>query len=493
MLQRTLDRLDQWARQQKPIANWKPDPMLATLPTALAELPAVKDLGKPQFALADGLALQEAIWFRDAANWAKGDDVDDLARSKDLFDWTVRNIQIEPDRGSSPESEHVLQAPWETLLLGRGTAWERAWIFILLARQQGIDAVVLGLPDANAPAPDKVKPWAVAVLSGGELYLFDPVLGLPIARPGGIQLNDQGQLDIAPATLSQLAADEKLLKQLDVDAKHPYPVSSADLQKAVALLEASPAYLQQKMAMIEARLVGAEKLVLTAAPSAQAERLKAAKQIQSVRLWTLPYEQLAQRRRLGDRADRWQQTVFLPFQAGQGPALWKGRVLHLKGIFTGDSNAVMYYQMARPSDRELADANLPRPMLDVYLRAKLAASYWLGLIAQAQGNYRSAIDYLSNRTLLLALNNGPWTDGAHYNLARVYEAQHNYAKAVQTYRIETRTPASHGNLLRARWLESLTLGKGHPPATAASEGKPDAEKPAQAMPALPTLPALPED
>lgn len=494
MLQRTIDRLDQWMHEQKPLADWKPDAMIGSLPKPLGELPVVKELGKLDFTHADGLALQEAIWLRDASNWAKGTDVDDLSRAKNLFDWTVRNIQVEPDGGSST-AERVIQTPWETILLGKGSVWERAWVFLLMARQQGLDVFVLGLPAKGDTSGVKVEPWALALWTRDQLYVFDPALGLPIPGPGGIQLNEQGELDIKPATLAQLAADEGLLKQLQVDGEHPYPVTSGQLAGAVALLEASPAYLEQKMALLESRLVGSERIVLSSSPSVEAARLKAAKQIKDVRLWTFPYEQAAQRQRLGEKGVRWQQFTMLPFQAGQGGVLWKGRLLHLKGVFTGDENATMYYQMARPSDRELAASQLPPQIQAVYLLAKMDASYWLGLIAQAQGNYRSAIDYLSNRTLLLAVENGPWNHGARYNLGRIYEAQHNYTRALETYRLKSSSPTRHGNLLRAKWLESVAMGKETGKESSTPEAKPT-EKPSEAtpaLPALPTLPSLPEE
>ena len=60
---------------------------------------------------------------------------------------------------------------------------DRAQIFILLAREQGIDAAVLALPDPNDPAGARLRPWAVAVLSGcgfdcrlpgGAYFLYAP-------------------------------------------------------------------------------------------------------------------------------------------------------------------------------------------------------------------------------------------------------------------------------------------------------------------------------
>ena len=57
----------------------------------------------------------------------------------------------------------------------------------------------------------------------------------------------------------------------------------------------------------------------------------------------------------------------------------------------------------------------------VYLRGKQDASYWSGLIAYQRGNYPAAVDYFARRTLEF-MPDGPWTDGARYNLARTFEA-----------------------------------------------------------------------
>ena len=108
--------------------------------------------------------MREAILVRDVSRWARGEEADDLSRAKRLFDWTVRNIQLEPER-ADPSLRHFMKRPWETLIWGMGSAMERSWVFILLARQQGLDAAVLALEDAADPAHPQLRPWAVAVLS----------------------------------------------------------------------------------------------------------------------------------------------------------------------------------------------------------------------------------------------------------------------------------------------------------------------------------------
>ena len=115
MLRQVVDRLNQWIRTQPPPADWKPDPLVAGLPKPLADLPQVKDLGQMEFSRFDGYALQEAVWLRDISHWARGDVIDDLERAKSLFDWTVRNIQLEPDR---PEPDSAIP-------LGNAALWAR--------------------------------------------------------------------------------------------------------------------------------------------------------------------------------------------------------------------------------------------------------------------------------------------------------------------------------------------------------------------------------
>ena len=193
-----------------------------------------------------------------------------------LFDWTIRNIQLTAD---TPGDDNLASRhkPYQTLISGRGTAEERAWVFLLLARQQGLDVVPLGLED---PATKKVRPWLSALALGDDLYLFDCRLGLPIPgpTPGSI------------ATLAQLTADPQLLRNLDLDAEHPYPVTAEDLQHVVAFVEGSPASLSYRMALVESRLAGKHKMALTSPGTKLAQRIQKLPGIQDVRLWKLPFD-----------------------------------------------------------------------------------------------------------------------------------------------------------------------------------------------------------
>jgi len=465
MLKQAVDRLDRWVENQDPPADWQPDPMLSTLPEPLAALPVLADPEKLQFLLGhpawDGQALQEAVWLRDLSNWARGEQVDDVARAEQLFDWVVRNIQLDrlpPSEGEGAVAR-AIQRPWETLLLGHGSARERAWVFILLLRQQGLDAAMIGpaAADTDQRPVEKQEEEArlVGVLSGKEIFLFDAELGLPVPAPQGPDLDADGRLVVHAATLAQVVSDDGLLRRLDADADHPYPLRSEQLKAATVLLEASPSHLTWRMRLVEARLAGDDKMVLCAAPSEQAERFKGCEHVGQVRLWTLPYQSALQEEEHEREREQWRSLALMPFFVGvETPgALWKGRAYHLKGKLEGSPSAIEFYQMARPSNRMLGASDLNDQMKRVFLLAKLNASYWLGLVSAYQGNDREAIDYLNTRTLQLTASS-PWLHGAVYNLSRIFEAA-EVERAIALYKSDDQSPAYHGNLLRAGWLESL--------------------------------------
>jgi tetratricopeptide (TPR) repeat protein len=497
MLRQIVDRLNLWTRTGAFAPGWQADPMVATLPEEFRQLPMMADLSELDFTRYDGFALLEAKWMREVSQWTRGDELDDLSRAQRMFDWTVRSIAIEPPRvGADGQLLSVVaQVPWEAIFYGRGTAWERAWVFMLMARQQGIEAAVLGIADAD-DASRPPRPWAVAVLSQGQAYLFDPALGLPIPAADGIQPG--APLRVRPATLASVVADPSRLRQLDIGESHVYPVTADDVkERLVVMLEASPAYLSRRSRLLEERLAGEQKLVLTTAPSVMAERWKALEHVGDVRLWTQPYQTLAQRLRLPHEAVVARLATLMPFYSdGHGTRLRRGRMLHLKGKLVGDGSATWWYQQARPANEDIAfELQKTRKELDTAIKEEMAkvpaaqraaveaerreraeewlqlnvgitqrvkqdASFWLGAIAFDRGTYDAAIDYFARRVLRVE-EGGPWEHAARYQLARSLESLQKPSEAIDLYREDTQSPMYHGNLLRAGWLES-SLGEASP-------------------------------
>ena len=502
MLSEVVDDLNNWMRDADVSDEWRADPLLATIPKPIVENPpsGLATLAKCEFTQSDGLALREAIWLRDVSRWARGKSADDLTRARQLFDWTVRNIQLitagEVRRGEAAMRFHRVEpAPWEVLLFGRGTAIERAWVFILLARQQGIEAALL----AAGPSKPGDEPQAscVGVLVEGKIYLFDPNLGLPLPAPNGVKLDAAGGLDVQPATLEQLANDAAVWKQLQLDGKkEPAGVLTPDgARKVLVLVEGSPLYLARRARLLESRMTGKQKAVLSVDLSAQAARWKACAQVGEVRVWLHPYAVAFQP---NDEPQNFQRkAAMLPFHVNYvqfGPTendglwdvsqatgpLWIGRILYLKGLLVGDGGAVDKYQSVRPASQDLQDGEkrhldrlfanaqkqfgdqpVPDSTLDMIgryvrgvrarvLEAKQDASYWLGLLAFTRGQYSSAVDYLAKRVEQPDIPMR-WARGVRYNLARSYEALGQRAKAIEVYR-QDGPGGDDGQLLRAQWI-----------------------------------------
>ena len=279
-LEQLEQTLTQWTRSVANEEEFQPDPMLKTLPQSLRESPVMsqfisaENLGQLRYRRFEVRSLQQAIWIRDVSNWARGDTLGDLDTASALFDWTVRNIQLQPADADEPPREL-----WEVLLYGRGTPRDRAWLFAELCRQQQVTVVMLAASSGDA----EPRFWIPAVLSEGRFYLFEPELGLPIPAVGRDGI----------ATLSEARDDPAVLRQLDIDEDHRYRWSRDDLDQMTALIVADPLELSRRVRLLESRLAGDEAVVLSVDPSAIAEQVKAAEdQIADVRLWSLPFKRL---------------------------------------------------------------------------------------------------------------------------------------------------------------------------------------------------------
>jgi len=407
----------------------------------------------------DGMFLREAALLRDVASHVDAAAQDDVAKASALFDWCVRNIQIEPPPAADAKPDEqwaALHLPLETLQFGRGTPLARAWVFMLLARQKGLDVVLLATGDPRSP--EQLRPWVAALASGGELYLFDYTYGLAIPGPGGKGV----------ATLSQAAADDSILRQMDI-ADRAYPRKAADLQNVTVLLEASPGYLERRMRLLESQLLGFERMVLSADIVALAEGLRQSPRVGQVKLWAQPYETLEQRREAGPQLRQAAEIERLTFSIADEPdqiakqesdvqrprltyGLRLGRLLHLRGLFgaseaqraasqgvelsaAAERGAKYFYLHTLPSEeqlsamkRDLREGNeiargvrLTPQLVDAFQMRRDDAAFWLGLISFEQGDYRTAAQYFGPMTLQ-AYPDGPWTNAARYNLARVHEA-----------------------------------------------------------------------
>lgn len=423
----------------------------------------------------DGLILRETVWIRDGARFAVGDETDPLRRGERLFDWLARNFQLIP--ADKPEAK-LPYLPWHMLLLGRATALDRAWLFQLLARQQQLDVVLLAAPPAKDDVkpgdlkPSALKPLFAALVVDKQLYLFDTRIGAPVRMKDGKRT----------ATLAEVAADDGLLRALDLPGK-PYPVTADDLKRLVAVLEVSSPFVEPRFARIGRELLGRNRLELEAHPDQLETQLKAMPNIGDTLRWPLRDERYAASRPTSKENFDALKELLTPFnlprtQEGRiiPSPLLKARIRHVSGKYYENPQETdpallnlsinFHYHQARPANEDLVQINAERyaNIWQLALTIRQDATYWLGIVAYDLKNYETARGYFD--MILAAESSADWTTGARYNLGRTYEAMAAAAKdgttkadltkkALETYRATfLKTPPDDQSLERAKWLES---------------------------------------
>jgi tetratricopeptide (TPR) repeat protein len=495
---RVLHHLQRWADGCQPADDWFADPLYGRLPRHLQVVRGPGALSRLRFSTTDVAMLREAIWMRDLArqlstrlpsepdwqDWLSElesrlppTELQDLATVLNIFDWVVRNIQAEPIEWASGQTGDAADGPrgvagrlaWEALLLGRGDANVRAWIMILMARQARIPVVALGVDDDG-----QIRPWVTAALVGQDLYLFDTALGLPVPGP-----KNRGV-----ATLAQVIDNPQLLLQLSAGAEQAEQPSPDDLNRIVALVEATPPYLSQRMHLVERSLPREQDLVLTCAPTALKQRLTECRGVSRVELWTVPYEIVQARQALRTNVEALRELDVEMRPLLSTTPLARGRRQHFRGVYPDNppaKGAKSYYMDCRISERNLArldqspqlrqwmgmgkdesiDPAALQALVETLRQAKQSAGYWLGILAFEQEKYQVAADYFQKRTLD-AFPNGTWQQGATYNLARAYERQGQLGKDIRAlekardlYRAQDDSPQALGNRIRAARITAL--------------------------------------
>jgi hypothetical protein len=462
VLTQILTWLNQWLRQNSPPADWKPDPMLANVGDKLGGDTEFSAKLKPAALLAktfephEARILQEVTWLRDIGRWAHGDKFDDVGRAAALFDWTIRNVQLEDDEDATA------RRPWQTLLYSRGTAAQRAWVFAELCRQQGLMAVVVGVPiapPAGEAGPDgSERYWLPAVVSNNQLYLFDPRLGLPIPGPDGKGV----------ATLEQVRSDDALVRQLDVEGM-PYPLSADALKKATVFLVADLFSLTRRAFQLEGMFSGKDHVALAVKPTDVAKQLEGIAGVEDVSLWEFPLRTLRDQLTMGKSNRHREALAFEPYAVR--PALWKARTRHFQGrrkaasepggdVLDDHQEAARLYlsKSVRPTDEKIA-AITSADQRRVETNAKQCATYLLGLLSYDDGKYDVAADWF--RRPELNETEAATADGARYNLARSLEAQGKLEEAIPLLENDT-SPQVAGNKIRARNLKSQAAEKKAP-------------------------------
>jgi hypothetical protein len=492
----------------KTLQNWLAPEMLQDVVMredfTIADVPLLRDANIYRHVLSwiDSPVSDDPLfkdWLADLRAGKTGDlkleprDIDRLQTAMRLFDWMVRNVALESDQLPSPPQLQVPPLPpgivfegpgyrqndYQTLWRGRGDWLQRCGVFTQLCTQAGIPSAVLA---TQSDETGSRTPWAVGVLIGEEIFLFEPRLGLPIPGP------DQTGV----ATLTQARKDASVMRRLDVAGFHDYPLSRTDISPSVALLNVRAETMSPRLKKLESGLTGDRRMVLWVDADDWGQRFDAVTGIADAAIWEMPtiaegYAQVMEMIAERDPAfSFWYKSRFAVLEAvdSKNNNLAKGRLRHLTGQFVDDEleaneGARTHYLNQRAPEYEIDDLRINVELQKQYgLRRELGidpaqydvqltqmqsfmrlgkrtATYWLALVQYDDGRYDTAHNWFSKR-VLDAEQLSYWNDGAVYNSARASEGMGDIATAVETLKTD-RSISNHGNRLRARLLDK-TLG-----------------------------------
>ncbi len=207
----------------------------------------------------DAHYLAECYYLRDAARSLGVSGLPPERQARVAFDWVTRQIAPEPWLATVNGQRQVMPPAPPSLVLtrGAGSGLERAYVFLGLLQQLGLDGCLVGPPEsaqrgwsyAAVPkpnAPPRGPFWAVGVRVGPHVYLYDCWRGDAVPGPatntGGV------------ATLAQAKSDASLLKPWRDDPADPFEVSPADVAASVPFLSAPLSSAAPRFQRLESEL-----------------------------------------------------------------------------------------------------------------------------------------------------------------------------------------------------------------------------------------------
>jgi hypothetical protein len=486
-------RLNDWRRACAP----QPAAAVRQIPAEIRILLSpdqLASLAESNFMPRDGEHVRDCMLAKAISGYAVGSaQGTELEKVTSVFGHVIRAVGLVP----RPLYDLPL-TPYEVYLLGKGTALDRAWIFVNVLRQLKIDAVLIVPRPAgkDVPAVVDAQPFLVGVLVEGQVYLFDPLTGVPIPALG----RKSGAAAVSSvATLGEAASDPAVLQQLDAEGK-PYPIRAADLARPGVVIVGDTSLWSQRMEALQAPLVGSRAMMISDPLTDSAEDsagiwtrvVKAGKgrwEAADVRLWDYPETQLdAHVQMTKDQQDslegllrpfeafknakidpRTGLPVFLDKDAQLDPAagkfdpnvrvnvrLTKGEQMHsrlaqLAGEFT---EAVKSYTNVRGRCLEVLRFEPPPAIRSIHTRAIDDAYFWTALCQFEQGQFQPAADTLGKYRKRAGPGN--WMRESRYLLALSLAAAGDRAAAIKELEaVEPDDPEYTGyRLLIRQWREA---------------------------------------
>ena len=208
-----------------------------------------------RFAQRDGTHIRDCFLWKDTHTFAVRTAENDLGRIVELFNYVIRNIALD-----TKEDNPIPLTPFEIMVLGRGTAEDRAWLFADILRQLRIDTVILR-PGGEGPpreAGDQAA-WLVGAFLDNDVYLFEPRLGTPVPS---LERQERAAAVEQPATLAEAAENDDVLRQLDRSPEKPYPLKAADLASLRVEVIGNTGFWSPRMRLLQQSLSGDRSVII---------------------------------------------------------------------------------------------------------------------------------------------------------------------------------------------------------------------------------------
>ena len=232
-----------------------PDEQFAAIEKLVPLTQADRDeIRGPSFSAHDAVYLADCFFLRDAARSLALAGVPPEQQADLAFAWVCRQVYLYPwsrPLGGS-NYEPTALPPTAVLRRGFGSGLERAYVFLALLQQIGLDGCLIGGPDSGTKeardGPQIAYPhsairgirgpfWAVGVRIGTDVRLFDPWRGQAF-----------------PVTLNQLKANPDAAKGWFEARENLSGSTLEDAKKATVFLAVPVNALSARMAVFEAKL-----------------------------------------------------------------------------------------------------------------------------------------------------------------------------------------------------------------------------------------------
>ena len=219
---------------------------------------------------------------------AKGLD-SDLDRVRKAFDFVVYNMAM------LPIAEEFTLTRYQHLYWGMGTAEDRALLFADILRQNRIDTCILR---PKAAEEGQEAPWLVGVFLRDGIYLFNTQIGMPIPGPDSSE-SEFTTSDVA--TLEEATSDDSLLRKLDIDEEHKFPLTAEQLKDADIEMIGYPQLWMPRFSKLQSQLPLQSKFLLhdglvdsvsgQGLPSRLIAQSGTKWKLEDLKLWAFPLEE----------------------------------------------------------------------------------------------------------------------------------------------------------------------------------------------------------